>query len=130
MVRYLNLIFVIAVVIGAAVVFDMKMAAERSAERVAELKRQIVEERDAIRVLRAEWSILNQPDRLQGLVERYGEYLQLQPLDPKQIVKIEDLPVKPVMLEPIGEADPLGGFAASLEPLTTGSTGPAAAAIQ
>ena len=86
MVRTLNIVFILAVVIGAATVYDMKLAATKSAEKVADLKRQIDEERDSIRHLKAEWSLLNKPDRLQSLVERYNDYLLLEPLDVKQIV--------------------------------------------
>ena len=128
LVRYLNLVFVLAVIIGAAVVFDMKMAAERSSERVSELKRQIDEEREAIRLLKAEWSLLNQPHRLQGLAERYSEYLQLQPLEPKQIVQLNDLPVKPVMLEPVGIDALIDGFATA--PASATTTAAATATIQ
>ncbi|MBO6758585.1 MAG: hypothetical protein JJ902_19785 [Roseibium sp.] len=113
MVRTLNLLFVLAVVIGAATVYDMKLAAEKSASRVAELQREIEAEREAIRHLRAEWSMLNQPDRLQRLVERYNAYLELSPLEVTQIVAAEDLPARPVMLEPIGSPDPMGGYAGS-----------------
>ncbi|GAA0774214.1 hypothetical protein E1180_13685 [Roseibium denhamense] len=113
MVRTLNILFILAVVIGAATVYDMKLAAEKSAERVADLQRQIEEERDAIRHLKAEWSLLNKPERLQNLVERYNDYLQLEALEPKQIVTLDDLPSRPVMLEPIGGAEPLGGYAGS-----------------
>ena len=81
MVRTLNIVFILAVVIGAATVYDMKLAATKSAEKVADLKRQIDEERDSIRHLKAEWSLLNKPDRLQSLVERYNDYLLLEPLD-------------------------------------------------
>ena len=80
----------------------MKLAAKKSASHVAELQRQIDDEREAIRLLKAEWSMLNQPERLQRLVERYNSYLQLQPLDVKQIVSPEELPARPVMLEPVG----------------------------
>ncbi|MHA7777458.1 cell division protein FtsL [Roseibium sp. M-1] len=110
MVRTLNILFILAVVIGAATVYDMKLAATKSAEKVAELQQQIDEERDAIRHLKAEWSLLNKPDRLQTLVERYNDYLLLEPLDVKQIVTPEDLPARPVMLEPIG-GNQIGGYA-------------------
>ena len=39
MVRTLNIVFILAVVIGAATVYDMKLAATKSAEKVADLKR-------------------------------------------------------------------------------------------
>ncbi|WP_434050879.1 MAG: hypothetical protein RDA78_16320 [Roseibium sp.] len=113
MVRTLNILFILAVVIGAATVYDMKLAATKSAAKVAELQRQIDEERNAIRNLKAEWSLLNKPDRLQGLVERYNTYLELDALDVKQIVVPEDLPARPVMLEPIGGSNQMGGYAGS-----------------
>lgn len=113
MVRALNILFVVAVVIGAATVYDLKLAATKSAAKVAELQRQIDEERDAIRHLRAEWSLLNKPDRLQKLVERYNDYLELQPLEVRQIVMPDELPARPVILEPVGGADHMGGYAGS-----------------
>ncbi len=112
MVRTLNILFILAVVIGAATVYDMKLAATKSAEKVSELQRRIDEERDTIRHLKAEWSLLNKPDRLQSLVERYNDYLKLQPVGVKQIVTPEDLPTRPVMLEPIGGKQ-MGGYAGS-----------------
>ncbi|NRG17833.1 hypothetical protein HPQ64_09040 [Rhizobiales bacterium] len=111
MTRYLNLVFVLVVLIAAATVFDMKHAAELSAEEVAALKQQIAEEREQIQLLKAEWSLLNRPDRLQGLVERYNAYLELEPLTAEQITLLENLPVKPVDLEPVKSDSPLGGYA-------------------
>ncbi len=109
--RILNLMLVFAVLIGAAVVFDMKYAAEQSADHVSDLRRQIDEERERIQMLTAEWSYLNQPDRLQRLVERYNAYLNLEPLSVEQITQLEDLPVKPMPLEPISSDPSLGGYA-------------------
>ena len=111
MVRTLNVLFVLAVVIGAATVYDMKLAAKKSASRVSQLQAEIETERNAIRHLRARWSELNQPDRLQDLVERYNGYLELEPMDVKQIVAPQDLPARPVLLEPIRSPDPMGGYA-------------------
>lgn len=111
MVRYINILFIFMVVVGAAAVYDVKLAAEKSASEVADLKRQINEERETIRHLKAEWSMLNQPDRLQRLVSTYNDYLVLQPLDAHQIVTVDQLPIRPVMLEPIGGTNALGGYA-------------------
>lgn len=109
--RYTNVILAIGVLAAAAAVYDMKHDAERSAEHVAALQRQIQEERSQLQLLRAEWSLLNDPSRLQRLVERYNEHLQLQPLSVEQITRIEDVPVKPVQLEPVNSNVTLGGYA-------------------
>ena len=110
MFRILNIVLIFAVVIGAAVVFNMKHDAENAAERVARLQRAIDQEEGKIDLLKAEWSVLNQPARLQGLVERYNAYLQLEPLDAKQIASIDDLPTRPIEFTPFNDG-PLGGYA-------------------
>jgi hypothetical protein len=70
----------------------------------------IDQERDKIASLKAEWSLLNQPRRLQELSERYHAYLELDRLDPNQIATIEEIPLRAVAL---GDAPkPVAGFAA------------------
>lgn len=95
MLRTINLLLVVLMLAGAAVVYDLKYEAERATNKVARIGRQIDAERDSIATLKAEWSLLNQPRRLQDLVERYHSYLELDPLDPTQIATIDDIPFKP-----------------------------------
>lgn len=49
-------------------------------DRVDALRAEIARERDAIRVLRAEWAWLNAPRRLQTLVDAHAEALALEPM--------------------------------------------------
>lgn len=111
MVRILNVLFVLAVIAGAGVVFGMKREAELAADRTVALQQQIDEERETISLLKAEWSLLNQPSRLQRLVERYNTYLRLEPLAVEQIAALEDLPAKPMNFDPYGNGAALGGYA-------------------
>ncbi|MDK9696336.1 MAG: hypothetical protein OEL76_08095 [Siculibacillus sp.] len=97
MLRAVNFLLVVLMLAGAAVVYDFKYEAERATTRVAKINRQIEGERDAIATLKAEWSLLNQPRRLQDLVERYHSYLELDPLDPTQIGTLDDIPFKPAI---------------------------------
>ncbi|WP_310619081.1 cell division protein FtsL [Flexibacterium corallicola] len=113
MLRIINVVFLLAVIVGAVAVYDIKMSAEHLTERVAQLKRDIQKERDDIQWYRAQWSALNQPSRLQGVVDRYNTYLQLEPLSAEKITTVEALPVKPVLLEPVA-ADSMGGYAGKL----------------
>jgi hypothetical protein len=94
MLRTINILLVILMLVGAAVVYDLKYEAERATAKVSKISRKIDEERNAIATLKAEWSLLNQPRRLQDLAERYHSYLELDPLDPTQIGTLDDIPFK------------------------------------
>jgi hypothetical protein len=97
MLRMLNFLLIGLMLIGAGVVYDLKYEAERATSRVAKITRKIDAERDAIATLKAEWSLLNQPKRLQDLTQRYRTYLELDPLDPTQIGTLDDIPFKPAV---------------------------------
>jgi hypothetical protein len=94
--RVFNLILLAAMIVGAAVTYDMKHKAELAAERVATLQSAIAMEKNEIVVLKAEWSMLMQPARLQGTIEKYADHFQLQPFSPDQIATIDEIPLKPV----------------------------------
>ena len=136
MLRMLNFLLIAAMLIGAGVVYDLKYEAEKAASKVARINRQIDGERDAIATLKAEWSLLNQPKRLQDLAQRYRTYLELDPLDPTQIGTLDDIPFKPAVPQnDPGQAGPakqqatLGKGSVKLAqpeksgPTTTGSIG-------
>ena len=55
------------------------------------LQQQIVDDREAIHVLKAEWSYLNDPARLAALSRRY---LELVPLRGQQLATLADVPEK------------------------------------
>jgi hypothetical protein len=54
---------------------------------LAQSGRAVLEEQDRMHVLDAEWSLLNEPDRLRRLA---GQYLQLQPMQPRQFAELSD----------------------------------------
>lgn len=61
-----------------------------------DLDANIVKEAEAIRVLKAEWSYLNQPERLQSLAQRH---LALAPTAASQIVIMANLPERGTAIE-------------------------------
>jgi hypothetical protein len=93
--RIFNVIWVALMLTGAVVTYVMKDRAGRAADHVAQLRTDITREKDAMTVLKAEWSVLDQPSRLQALVGRYNNYLGLEPIDVRQFVTAADIPVKP-----------------------------------
>jgi hypothetical protein len=56
--------------------------------RADELRSAIQNERDAIAVLRAEWSLLNRPERLERIARKF---LKLEPLPAQQMITMEEL---------------------------------------
>ena len=104
MIRWLQIVSVLAASGAAIFVFQVKYHAEAVAERAAELQHRLDQENETLSLLQAEWSLLIQPARVQELVGRHAELLKLQPLDPGQITKLERLPMRPSGPAPNDEA--------------------------
>jgi hypothetical protein len=107
MLRILHLIMVAGLVLAAADVYKIKFDSTLQAERLAKLRGEIRRERDAIAALRAEWSELDNPRRIQAMAQRY---LALKPLDVAQYDSLDRLPDKPIDVVPPGSADPIGSI--------------------
>lgn len=103
--RLLHIVVLVALVLAAADVYKIKYESTLQAEKVAKLRGELRREQDAIAGLRAEWSKLDRPDRLQELAQRH---LTLKPLETRQFDTLDKLPARPVDLVPPGTADPIG----------------------
>ena len=96
----------LAIVAGIGL-FQVSYRVQSLEDELTRVNRQILQERDTIHVLRAEWSYLNEPTRLAELAQRH---LNLAPLAASQMVRIEDLPLRlpPLVAEtaplPAGQA--------------------------
>jgi cell division protein FtsL len=107
MMRVLNILVIGALVTAAAYVYQIKFESTRQAERLAKLRTEIRQEQDAIAVLRAEWSKLDTPARIQQLAKRH---LSLAPVNPRQFDTLRNLPERPPDLVPPDAADPIGSL--------------------
>jgi len=107
MMRLLNTCVIAALVLAAAYVYKIKFESTLQAERVAKLRMEIRRENDAIAALRAEWSTLDNPARIQELAKRH---LALKPIDPRQLDRLDRLPERPPDLVPPDAADPIGAL--------------------
>lgn len=85
------ILFALSIVAGG-VLFGVAFEVSALEDRLIVLNEEITRDRDAIHVLRAEWSYLNQPERLEGLSRRY---LELQPLEGDQFSVFAALPTRP-----------------------------------
>ncbi len=116
MIRLLNVVSFMMTVVLVVVLYSVKYDAQIDIKRIKALKVELRQEAETINILRAEWSHLNQPDRLKRLAERYTE---LVPLRANQIVTVNNLPERRRNDEDFGESKRLGGFAGN----TTGTAG-------
>ncbi len=105
--RLLHLIVVAALVLAAAYVYKIKFESTLQAERVAKLRAEIRRERDGVAALRAEWSQLDNPARIQALAQRH---LTLKAIEPTQLDSLDRLPERPVELVPPEATDPIGAM--------------------
>ncbi len=88
---------VLAACCGAALFYTSQKVYDKR-EAVKALKGEIAREEESIRVLQAEWSYLNQPQRLQKLAD---EYLKLAPQKGADFVRVDGIPLRGVV--PVAE---------------------------
>ena len=83
--RVVNLILVGCVVALSFVIYQQKYESKDMEVRAEELRRAIDGERNAVAILRAEWSHLNRPKRIERLARKH---LGLKPLKASQILTV------------------------------------------
>ncbi len=86
--RHTTLLFLLLAGALSVALFSVKYQVQDLEEELVNLNKSIIEERQAIHVLKAEWSHLNNPERLQALAERH---LGMKPVDPSQLASFKDI---------------------------------------
>jgi hypothetical protein len=112
-VRIVHLFVICALVFAAAYVYGIKMESTVRTEKVLRLRAEIREQRDAIATMRAEWSKLEAPLRLQGLADRH---LELKPVESSQYDSLKNLPERPPSFARPGAPDPIGAMLDTFDP--------------
>jgi cell division protein FtsL len=107
MLRLLHIIVAAVLVLAAADVYRIKFASTRQAEQVAKVRAEIRRERDAIAALRAQWTELDRPERIEQLARRH---LPLKPIDIHQFDHLDHLPDRRIEIVPPGTRDPIGAI--------------------
>lgn len=89
--------------VAGAVLFETSYEVQEMEEELASLNRQIVHEQEAIQVLRAEWSFLNDPTRLENLARAHTD---LRPAEARQFLALDVVPFRPtpMVTEPLPTA--------------------------
>ncbi len=97
-------LFPLSVAVAAGIgLFHAKYRVMALEGELASLQQQIQRDREAIHVLKAEWSFLNDPDRLAELSRRH---LELAPVAGSQLATLADVPEKlPLLVPPTPPAE-------------------------
>jgi len=94
MIRLASLFWLALVAVTGFATFKAKYAVQDIEDELNKVRRHTIAEQQEIHILRAEWTALNQPERLAELNRRF---LSLAAVAPKQLQrKIEDIPLRPV----------------------------------
>ncbi|MDZ4869303.1 MAG: hypothetical protein SGI91_18435 [Alphaproteobacteria bacterium] len=91
MIRTVSAISVALLVLVSFELYNGVHRVKAQEQALVSMSAQIAREAEQIRVLKAEWSYLNQPDRLQALARRH---LALAPTGASQIVVLTSLPIR------------------------------------
>ncbi|MBW3095928.1 cell division protein FtsL [Pseudohoeflea coraliihabitans] len=95
MLRTHDVLLIFAMIGAATATYHIKHQAEVKLEDVERLQAEIQLEEDTIDLLEADWSLLNQPSRLQRLTADYAEQLQLEVITARQMAPWGELPPAP-----------------------------------
>jgi hypothetical protein len=89
MIRFLHLIAILGLIGSAGYAYSIKYETLYHQEQVTKLKAALQKEHEALAVLKAEWHLLNRPDRLQAAAD---SHLDLQPLNIQQLARLSEIP--------------------------------------
>jgi cell division protein FtsL len=115
-IRAFNACLVLAVLAAAYVLYSLEHSIRGVERQMARAQAAVVNEKETIGLLNAEWSSLIRPERLQRLAE---QHLKLKRISPEQFVKINELAARvpaepPVKLEEQGK-DAIGDILKAME---------------
>lgn len=103
MLRTLDIVLIVIMTAAATVTYTIKHKAENKLEEVRRLDAAIKLEEDTIDLLKADWALLTQPNRLERLVTVFAADLQLAPTPSTQLARPEELPMLRADLPPSEE---------------------------
>ena len=123
MITRATLIWAVLAIAAGFGLFQVSYRVAALEEELNKVNRQIVEERERLHALQADWSYLTNPSRLADLARRH---LPLQPLAAEQMIRIEDLPLRLAPL--VAEGDGFQQAEPALPPEAAVATAPPEAA--
>lgn len=119
--RRMTLLWLMLAAVCGGVLFHTSQQVNDGRTKLTSINDDIRKEDETIRVLQAEWSYLNQPDRLEKLAK---QYLTLAPLKGRQFAKLADIADQPAPVETpaVAAAEPAPVTEAAEKPVMVAPT--------
>ncbi len=99
MIRGINIVLFVISIFFLIGVYSIKFQSETIEEEKMALARTIEQQQGELSVLQADWAFFSQPSYISQMVERHSEVLNLQILESKQYGSIEDIPMRPEIID-------------------------------
>ncbi|VAW25040.1 hypothetical protein MNBD_ALPHA11-1964 [hydrothermal vent metagenome] len=99
MIRGINIVLFVISIFFLIGVYSIKFQSEAVEEEKMALARTIEQQQGELSVLQADWAFFSQPSYISQMVERHSEVLNLQILESKQYGSIEDIPMRPEIID-------------------------------
>ncbi|MGJ8528144.1 cell division protein FtsL [Maritalea sp.] len=109
--RAFNFLLLCTSFVALILVYGQKYRTEDVQSQVIELQRDITSQKQILNSLDADWAYLNQPARLQSIVDRHAETLGIAPIVVAQYGSLSDVPMRPAA----PDSDGLDALLMSLE---------------
>ncbi|WP_037087437.1 cell division protein FtsL [Neorhizobium vignae] len=93
MLRSFDLVLIGVMTAAAVVTYSIKHRADEKLSEVRRLESEIKLEKDTIDLLKADWALLTQPNRLHRLINVYNTELALAPTETTQLAMPKELPM-------------------------------------
>lgn len=124
MIRLVTVMWLFLGLGGGVALYLLKHEVQAMEANLAETRRQTYADHQAIHVLKAEWTYLNEPSRLKGLAERH---LAMEPMSAIQVAMIADLPRREAAgpYVPLPSTDPISPPMAKAQPAPLPTPAPA-----
>lgn len=91
MIKRATLVWLLLAACAVTGLFIVKYEVQALEDKLAAINHDVLDDLDAIHVLKAEWAYLNQPARLEDLGNRL---LDMEPMTPDQVITIDQIPFR------------------------------------
>lgn len=117
MIRGLNLVLFLMAGVALIGVYGLKYSSETIAGDKAAIEREIAQQKAELSLLEADWAYLTQPANIEPIIIRHAEALGLEPVSASQFGSIEDIPMRPDVVDDEALTELLMALDAGYDPI-------------